>query len=270
MRLKYITAACLGVMLMYAPVQMKAASVDNSVYEQYENAIGLIEKCSLKCSSEERGYLELTAKTQVSGKMKEVGFRNIVVQYSSDGRNWYDEYTYGDYTGTDTKYHNINGLSLKVRGGYYYRIACVHYAKGKAYGDEDIRTQTAINTSSAVWVEAVPVITTTTSKPVTTTTTTRKATTTSTSKTTSKATVVSAKTTSAKNNLYAAGASTSTTAKTKAETKKAAAATKKAAVTSAAANSPETGDRPPVLEFTALSSAGAAALFLYSKRTKHS
>jgi hypothetical protein len=268
MRLKYITAACLGVMLMYAPVQMKAASVDNSVYEQYENAIGLIEKCSLRCSSDERGYLDITAKTQVSGKMKEVGLKNIVVQFSSDGVNWYDEYTYGDHTGNDTKYHNLNGLRLKVRGGYYYRISCVHFANGSVYGDDTVRTQTAVNTSSAVWVDAVSVITTTTSKPVTTTTSTSKATTTS--KVTAKTTEVSAITTLEKNNLYAAGASISTTAKEKADTKKTTASTTKAAVTSATANSPKTGDRPPVLEFTALCSAGAAALFLYSKRTKHS
>lgn len=279
MKLKYITAACLGVMLMYAPVQMKAASVDNSVYEQYENAIGLIEKCSLKCSSYEEGYLDVTAKTQVSGKMKEVGFKNIVVQFSSDGENWYDEYTYGDHTGTDTKYHNLNGLRLKVRGGYYYRISCVHYANGRAYGEDSVRTQTAVNVSSAVWVEAEPVITTTTTRPVTTTTTTRKVTTTSTSKATSKTTSklttkttgVPARTTSAMNGIYAAGASTSTAARTTDAVKKAGTTAKTtAAATTAAANSPKTGDRPPVLEFTALCSAGAAALFLYSKKAKHS
>lgn len=276
MRLKYITAACLGVMLMYAPVQMKAVSVDNSVYEQYENAIGLIEKCSLRCSSNEEGYLELTAKTQVSGKMNEVGFKNIVVQFSSDGENWYDEYTYGDYTGTNTKYHNLNGLRLKVRGGYYYRISCVHYANGRAYGDDAVRTQTAVNVSSAVWVEPEPVITTTTTKPVTTTTTTRKVTTTSVSKTTvrttSKVTAVPAGTTTVKNNIYAAGASTSSSAGTTDAVKKTASTSKTttAAATKAVSNSPKTGDRPPVLEFAALCSSGAAALFLYSKKAKHS
>ncbi len=278
MKLKYITAACLGVMLMYAPVQMKAASVDNSVYEQYENAIGLIEKCSLKCSSYEEGYLNVTAKTQVSGKMKEVGFKNIVVQFSSDGENWYDEYTYGDHTGTDTKYHNLNGLRLKVRGGYYYRISCVHFANGRAYGDDSVRTQTAVNVSSAVWVEAVT--TTTTTRPVTTTTTTRKVTTTSTSKATSKTTSklttkttgVTVRTTSAMNGIYAAGASTSSSAARTTDAAKKAGTTAKttAAAATAAANSPKTGDRPPVLEFTALCSAGAAALFLYSKKTKSS
>lgn len=270
MRLKYITAACLGVMLMYAPVQMKAVSVDNSVYEQYENAIGLIEKCSLRCSSNEEGYLELTAKTQVSGKMNEVGFKNIVVQFSSDGENWYDEYTYGDYTGTNTKYHNLNGLRLKVRGGYYYRISCVHYANGRAYGDDTVRTQTAVNVSSAVWVEPEPVITTTT------TTTTRKVTTTTVSKTTvrttSKVTAVPAGTTTVKNNIYAAGASTSSSAGTTDAVKKTASTSKTttAAATTAVSNSPKTGDRPPFLEFAALCSSGAAALFLYSKKAKHS
>lgn len=288
MRFKYITAACLGVLLMYAPTQMKAASVDNSVYEQYENAVGLIEKCSLRCFSDESGYIEFTAKTQVSGKMKEVGFKNIVVQYSSDGENWYDEYTIGDHTGTDTKYHNINGYRAKVKGGYFYRISCVHYAKGSTYDDPDERTQTAVNASSGVWVNKAPVVTTTTTtttRPVTTTTTFTTKRVTSTSKLTTKTTSkVKTKTTSTLKTAVTDIAGTkakgnnSFSRKTASAAKKtgtAAAAAKTtasttAAVTSSASNSPKTGDRPPVLEFTALCSAGAAAIFLRSKNSRRS
>lgn len=289
MRFKYITAACLGVLLMYAPTQMKAASVDNSVYEQYENAVGLIEKCSLRCFSDESGYIEFTAKTQVSGKMKEMGFKNITVQYSSDGENWYDEYTIGDNTGTDIKYHNINGYRLKVKGGYFYRISCVHYAKGSTHDDPDVRIQTAVNSSSGVWVNKAPVVTTTTAtRPVTTTTasTTKRVTTASTTKVTTKTTSkVTAKTTStlktavtdiagtkAKGNNAFSRKTTSAAKKTgtaAAAASKTTASTT-AAVTSSASNSPKTGDRPPVLEFTALCSASAAAIFLRSKNSRRS
>ena len=130
MKKKYITAAFLSLLMVGAPVQMNAVSVDNSYYEQYQKAIGLIEKCSVRCSSSAKGVLEITAKTQVSGKMNEVGFRNIVVQRSSDGRNWQDEVTVGDKTAKNTKYYNLDGYTVNVQGGYYYRAVCVHYANG--------------------------------------------------------------------------------------------------------------------------------------------
>ena len=170
MKKKYITAAFLSLLMVGAPVQMNAVSVDNSYYEQYQKAIGLIEKCSVRCSSSAKGILEITAKTQVSGKMNEVGFRNIVIQRSSDGRNWQDEVTVGDKTARNTKYYNLDGYTVNVQGGYYYRAVCVHYANGVLRGESEVRTQTAENTSSEVWVEAKPVTTTTST---TTTTTTR-------------------------------------------------------------------------------------------------
>ena len=148
MKKKYITAAFLGLLILGAPVQMNAVSVDNSYYEQYQKAIGLIEKCSVRCSSSAKGVLEITAKTQVSGKMNEVGFRNIVVQRSSDGRNWHDEVTVGDKTAKNTKYYNLDGYTVNVQGGYYYRAVCVHYANGALRGKSETYTQTAENTSS--------------------------------------------------------------------------------------------------------------------------
>ena len=263
MKKKYITAAFLGLLLVGAPVQMTAVSVDNSYYEQYQKAIGLIEKCSVRCSAAGRGLLEISAKTQVSGKMNEVGFKNIVVQRSSDGRNWQDEVTVGDKTAKNTKYYNLDGYTVDVQGGYYYRVVCVHYANGVPYDKSEAHTQTAENTASGVWVEAKPVTTTTTTTPTTTrlTTTTTKLTTTA--RTTSKRAVSTS--------------APSTTVKRATETKSAAYAqttstTAAAAATKAvgAENTPNTGDKPPVLTFTALGSAGAVALFLRNKRPRRS
>lgn len=275
MKKKYITAAFLGLLLVGAPVQMNAVSVDNSYYEQYQRAIGLIEKCSVRCSSAGKGLLEISAKTQVSGKMNEVGFKNIVVQRSSDGRNWQDEVTVGDKTAKNTKYYNLDGYAVNVRGGYYYRVVCVHYANGALYGENEVFTQTAENTASGVWVDEKPVTTTSTTPTTTTTkvtTTTRLTTTTrvtttvkNTGVTTSKMTTSVSETmvkraTETKSAAYARTSETSTT--------KAAAATSTKAV--GAKSVPNTGDKPPVLTFAALCSAGAAALFLRDKKNGRS
>ncbi|WP_303805362.1 hypothetical protein [Ruminococcus flavefaciens] len=275
MKKKYITAAFLGLLLVGAPVQMNAVSIDNSYYEQYQRAIGLIEKCSVRCSSAGKGLLEISAKTQVSGKMNEVGFKNIVVQRSSDGRNWQDEVTVGDKTAKNTKYYNLDGYAVNVRGGYYYRVVCVHYANGALYGENEVFTQTAENTASGVWVDEKPVTTTSTTPTTTTTkvtTTTRLTTTTrvtttvkNTGVTTSKMTTSVSETmvkraTETKSAAYARTSETSTT--------KAAAATSTKAV--GAKSVPNTGDKPPVLTFAALCSAGAAALFLRDKKNGRS
>lgn len=270
MKKKYITAAFLSLLLVGAPVQMNAVSVDNSYYEQYQKAIGLIEKCSVRCSAAGRGLLEISAKTQVSGNMNEVGFKNIVVQRSSDGRNWQDEVTIGDKTAKNTKYYNLDGYTVDVQGGYYYRVVCVHYANGVLRGESSARTQAAENTASEVWVEAKPVTTTTTTTTTITSTTTRL--TTTTTKITTTARTTSKRTTST--------SAPSTTVKRATETKSAAyaqtttATSTKAAATATKAvgadNSPNTGDKPPVLMFTALCSAGAVALFLHNKRPRRS
>ena len=278
MKKKYITAAFLGLLLVGAPVQMNAVSVDNSYYEQYQKAIGLIEKCSVRCSSAGKGLLEISAKTQVSGKMNEVGFKNIVVQRSSDGRNWQDEVTVGDKTAKNTKYYNLDGYTVNVQGGYYYRVVCVHYANGVLYGESAARTQTAENTASGVWVEAKPVTTTSTTSTTTTTTTTRITTTKLTTTTTRVTTTV--KTTGASINNQTASKTTtpdsSAIVKRTTETKSAAyiqtsaSSTTNAAATTTKAvgaeNAPNTGDKPPVMTFTALCSAGAVALFLRNKK----
>lgn len=282
MKKKYITAAFLGLLMLGAPVQMNAVSVDNSYYEQYQKAIGLIEKCSVRCSSSAKGVLEITAKTQVSGKMNEVGFRNIVVQRSSDGRNWQDEVTVGDKTAKNTKYYNLDGYTVNVQGGYYYRAVCVHYANGALRGKSETYTQTAENISSEVWVEAKPVTTTTSTTTTTTRITTTKLTTTTTRLTTTKKVTTTLKATDAGingNTTKNTTSAPSTTVKRATETKSAAyAQTTTSTSTNAASatktvgaeSTPNTGDKPPVLMFTALCSAGAVALFLHNKRPKRS
>ncbi|MBR1431692.1 hypothetical protein [Ruminococcus sp.] len=282
MKMKYITAAFLGILLLNSPAQMTVNAVDNSTYEQYERAIGLIEKCSIKCTPVADGAIEITAKTQVSGKISEVGFRNVVVQYSSDGQNWSDEVSLGDLTNSNARYYSLDSRRVEVKGGGFYRVSVVHYAR-----EGSDRIQTVVQTSSSKWVQPKP-------QPVTTTTARRTATstTTTTTRTTSKR-VTTTSTTAARRTTSSAARTTSATVSgtsargrvtaasvngakstsgTRTET--AAKTTSKASQTTTAAaaqsSSPKTGDSLPVMEFTALCSAGAVALFLHSKRPKRS
>ena len=282
MKMKYITAAFLGILLLNSPAQMTVNAVDNSTYEQYERAIGLIEKCSIKCTPVADGAIEITAKTQVSGKISEVGFRNVVVQYSSDGQNWSDEVSLGDLTNSNARYYSLDSRRVEVKGGGFYRVSVVHYAR-----EGSDRIQTVVQTSSSKWVQPKP-------QPVTTTTARRTATstTTTTTRTTSKR-VTTTSTTAARRTTSSAARTTSATvsgtsargrvtaasvngAKSTSGTRTETAAkttSKPSQTTTAAAaqsSSPKTGDRLPVMEFTALCSAGAVALFLHSKRPKRS
>ena len=280
MKIRYITAALLGVAILNAPLQLTADAVDNSVYEQYERAIGLIEKCSLRCTSPERGVLEITAKTQVAGKLDEVGFRNMVVQRSSDGKNWSDELMLGDQIRRNVRNLSIDRQKVEVKGGGYYRLSVVHYASDTDRYSSSPKTQAAINTSSPVWIEAKPVVTTTqpTTKRTTTTTTTRLTTTSVTTRRTTALT--SAETVTSTTSKVSAdrnginntvSSSVTKSGSTTAPQQTSARTTATSAVTSAQnSNSPKTGDRGAVMEFTALCSAGAVALFLYGNRKKRS
>ncbi|MBQ6169484.1 MAG: hypothetical protein IJK30_05965 [Ruminococcus sp.] len=282
MKMKYITAAFLGILLLNSPAQMTVNAVDNSTYEQYERAIGLIEKCSIKCTPVADGAIEITAKTQVSGKISEVGFRNVVVQYSSDGQNWSDEVSLGDLTNSNARYYSLDSRRVEVKGGGFYRVSVVHYAR-----EGSDRIQTVVQTSSSKWVQPKPqpvttttarrtatstttTTTSTTSKRVTTTSTTAARRTTSSAARTTSATVSG---TSARGRVTAASVNgAKSTSGTRTET--AAKTTSKPSQTTTAAaaqsSSPKTGDSLPVMEFTALCSAGAVALFLHSKRPKRS
>lgn len=282
MKMKYITAAFLGILLLNSPAQMTVNAVDNSTYEQYERAIGLIEKCSIKCTPVADGAIEITAKTQVSGKISEVGFRNVVVQYSSDGQNWSDEVSLGDLTNSNARYYSLDSRRVEVKGGGFYRVSVVHYAR-----EGSDRIQTVVQTSSSKWVQPKPQpVTTTTARRTTTSTTTTTTMTTSKRVTTTSTTAARRTTSSAARTTSATVSGTSargrvtaapvngakSTSGTRTET--AAKTTSKPSQTTTAAaaqsSSPKTGDSLPVMEFTALCSAGAVALFLHSKRPKRS
>lgn len=170
MKIRNIIAAVLLSICIAVPTEIAVQPVTSTTAADYETASGLIEKCSLSCSDSD-GMLKIYAKTQASGIMDKIGFVNIIIQKSSDTKNWTDEKNIGDFLESDKKYYTLNRTE-KVSGGFYYRIICTHYAYGLPFRSNSAEIQTASNTSKAVWINPQPITTTTaTTKTITTSTT---------------------------------------------------------------------------------------------------
>lgn len=155
MKFRLLAITTIGVLCFLAPMHIQAAEIETeeNVIEEMEDiqerAAGLITSYSLACSNASR-TLYITAKTKASEVMAKVGFTNIVVQRSSDKSNWTTEVTLGDKIKEDASFYSLNNISVSVKGGYYYRVKCTHYAKEDAFFFPS--TQSVENISSYVWI----------------------------------------------------------------------------------------------------------------------
>lgn len=112
-----------------------------------EPSVGIIREHSLSVSNY-NGSLCVNAKTKAPSVMQEIGFKDLTIQYSYDGNNWYTEWNAGDFLAYNTNWHSLSNYIMALdRSGCYYRIQCTHYAK-KSF----LHTQSVSNTSNAVWI----------------------------------------------------------------------------------------------------------------------
>lgn len=237
MKKRYILPVLLaGALVVSAPVlcepyQAYSAAQAGQVY-------GLILKCSLGLTRNDSGELCITAKTQATSLMAEVGVSDIVLQRSEDGENWTDEQRFGGSSGRNVRYFTVDGLTAPAETGYYYRVVCTHFARSADIGGSGEQVQTVDNSSRAMWInkssepKSDPVVTLPADEP-------------------KKATEPAETQTSP--------ASTSTAASTSA----AAASTKDASKS----NSPATGCKLPVGAAAAMAVSAAAAALTKRKRT---
>lgn len=222
MRWKLLISTALGAVMMCSSVVTNTFAADYTAYEEYEKALGLITTCSLTCTTSASGVINITAKTQVSSELEEIGYKNITIEYSKDGVNWSEYDRIEDMTKTNERYYNINNLKVEVYDEGYYRVVCVHYAKGVPLGEKTSQIQVVINTSPASYVkkgEATRPVTTTlttTTAPKTTTSTTSSRTT---SATTRKTTTTAKTTTTTENALTTQKKTTTVKATTTTEIK---------------------------------------------------
>lgn len=155
MKLKNIISLILVLIIASVPLKINKNSPETTAFSaDYDTAAGLIEKCSISCSGSD-GTLKIHAKTQASGLMNEIGFKNITIQSSNDLKNWTDVINLGDFIESDRKYYTLN-YSMEVEGNCYYRTACIHYANGTPFMKTDSEIQTAENFSKSVWINSIP------------------------------------------------------------------------------------------------------------------
>lgn len=94
--------------------------------------------------------LYINGTTLSDSSMKSIGYKNVSVEYSSDGVKWYTEKSIGDLLKSDSLSYYLNNYTVLVQGGYYYRVSCTHYAKEKGlFGS----SQSVDNTSNSVWID---------------------------------------------------------------------------------------------------------------------
>lgn len=127
---------------------INAYSTDFSTETSSVKTVGLIilHSLSVKCVNHE---LSITAVTCSSEEMKKIGFKNIVIQQSSNGSTWNNYTTLNDML-VNASEHKLDGYTVDVPTGYYYRVTCDHYAKEKGifFPDEE----SISNTSNSVYI----------------------------------------------------------------------------------------------------------------------
>ncbi|MBR1591460.1 MAG: hypothetical protein IJ666_00395 [Ruminococcus sp.] len=147
MRLKKILSAAFIIFIAFTGhADFNACAEDNT---------GLITKCSLSCEQSENGIIKISAKTQASGMMSEIGFEDITIQYSDDGINWHNEKNIGSMTKYNANHYCVDGITAEISGGHLYRVACTHTATGNLFMGEDTFTQTAVHFSKYISVEKI-------------------------------------------------------------------------------------------------------------------
>lgn len=127
-------------------------SASTKIIVDNTDTAGLIAYYSLSITSAVKA-VKITAVTSATDTMAKIGFTDIQIQHSSNGSTgWVTENTPFNKTVTDTNYYSLDGFSVGVSGGYYYRVVLDHYAKEQGWFFPS--SQSISNTSNVVWVPA--------------------------------------------------------------------------------------------------------------------
>ncbi|MCM1529775.1 MAG: hypothetical protein NC093_07245 [Alistipes sp.] len=157
MKKSFAAVGIANLLCILTPMQAQAAEIDTAdkPYLTVSETSGimpyaewLITNHSLSCSAATKA-VEITSKTSASSSMAKIGFKNIVIQRSSDKVNWTDEVDVGDKLKSSASTYSLANYSVSVKGGYYYRVKLTHYAKESGlFGS----SQSVDVTSNSVWV----------------------------------------------------------------------------------------------------------------------
>lgn len=133
---------------------VNAQATEQTTYEteiETETAVtteGLISGYNLSISKS-GNMLYINADTYAFSIMKTIGFKDIVVEYSSNASDWY---TYDDdfspQTTSNASSYSLVNFPVSVENGYYYRVTLNHYAKEAGWFG---KSQSVLNVSNVVW-----------------------------------------------------------------------------------------------------------------------
>lgn len=152
MKFRVISVCLAGILCLSVPVNVSASENENPQNSVSDTAVpfakGLISRYSLSCKGGTK-KVYIISDTTASSEMKEIGLKNVVIERSSDNKNWTEEKEIGNLLSESSKIHTLTDYSVSVSGGYYYRISCTHYAKEKGlFGS----SQSVNNVSNSVWI----------------------------------------------------------------------------------------------------------------------
>ena len=146
-----------GVLVNSTPVMTANAAVSTQVTAQAAPsedqimAAGLISRCNISvASSSTKGILYINGTIVANSSMKSIGYKDIVVQYSTDGKTWYKEKSIDDLLKSNSISYYLSDYSVSVKGGYYYRVTCTHYAKESGFFGSSQSVDSTSNNS--VWI----------------------------------------------------------------------------------------------------------------------
>ena len=153
MNRKVLVLSVVGILTYSVPTMPVKAISDIRTQSVSENnqvrTAGLISNVELSISSSNK-KIYINGTTASNTSMKSIGYKDIFVEYSSNGINWHKEKDLDDLLKSDSSSYYLNNYDVSVKGGYYYRVSLTHYAKESGWFGS---SQSVENTSNSVWVD---------------------------------------------------------------------------------------------------------------------
>ena len=147
---KILSIFCVMSLLMcsVSSISVNAEEIEEHYTEIVEEPYaGLVISYNLWVSNY-NGSLCVNSTTNAPYNMEEIGLKDLTVQYSYNGSDWYDEWNAGNFLAYGTSGHTLSNYIISLeRSGCYYRATCKHYAK-----EAFLNTQSNSNTSNSVWI----------------------------------------------------------------------------------------------------------------------
>lgn len=148
---KIITLLCAICICMTCnpTIPVNALETDNSDSQMTNERSGwLLGDHYLKVSPYS-GSLCICADVCATEKMETLGFKDVIVQYSYNNSDWYDEWNAGDFLKNDVSIYELYNYIMSLeRSSCYYRIRCTLYAKKSTFNTQKVET-----VSNSVWID---------------------------------------------------------------------------------------------------------------------